>query len=364
VYALVRPLLFALEPGAAHKLGMAALAPVEFVSPVRWVARAALARPRPRLASEVLGLSFASPVGLAAGFDKNGQRARALASLGFGHVELGTVTAIAQEPNPPPNMFRLPRDRAIINRLGFPNEGAACLAARLARRGGTRAVGVPVGISIGKSRVVGIDPLEPAIADYVTSFRAAREVADFVVVNVSSPNTRDLRALQSHDLARALLTALVAENTRGRQVPLLVKMAPDLTDGELDALLDVVRELSLDGVVATNTTISREGLADARSAEAAGAGGLSGPPLRARSIEVVRAARQRLGKAAAILGVGGVETADHVLAFMRAGANLVQLYTGFVYRGPFVAHALARDLDRELERLGVSHIAEVVGADA
>jgi dihydroorotate dehydrogenase len=357
-------LLFAFDPEVAHAMGMAFLAPLEFVSPLRWAARATLGTPRERLASQVMGLSFPSPVGLAAGFDKNGQRARAMAALGFGHVELGTVTAIAQEPNPRPNLFRLPRDRALLNRLGFPNEGAERLAARIARRGGARGIGVPLGISIGKSRVVGIDPIEPAIADYLASFRIVRAIADFVVVNVSSPNTKDLRALQSKDLARELLAALVGANGEGRRVPLLVKIAPDLDDAALGDVLDVVKELALDGVVATNTTISRSGLVDARAAEALGAGGLSGPPLRTRSLEVVRTARRHLGKGAAIVGVGGIETADHALAFVRAGANLVQLYTGFIYGGPLVAHTIARDLDRALGGLGVSHVQELMGVDA
>jgi dihydroorotate dehydrogenase len=365
VYALVRPLLFALDPAIAHGLGMAALAPLEFVSPLRWAARALLSVRRPRLASETMGLTFPSPLGVAAGFDKNGQRARALAALGFGHIELGTVTAIAQEQNPQPNLFRLERDSAIINRLGFPNEGAAALVARLARRGGTRAVGVPVGISIGKSRVIGIDPIEPAVADYLASFQVVRGIADFVVVNVSSPNTKDLRTLQTADLARTLLSALRGENESGaRRVPLLVKIAPDLEDAALGALLDVAKELGLDGVVATNTTLSRKGLVDARAAESAGAGGLSGPPLRERALHVVRVARQHLGKSATVIGVGGIETAEHALRFVRAGANLVQLYTGFIYRGPFVAEAIARQLDRELARLGVTKIADLVGVDA
>jgi dihydroorotate dehydrogenase len=364
VYALVRPLLFALDPAVAHGLGMAALAPVEYLASIRWVVRAVLAGRYPRLESHVMGLTFASPVGIAAGFDKNGLRARALAALGFGHVELGTVTALAQAANPPPNLFRLPMDRALVNRLGFPNEGAASLASRLARFGGARGVGVPVGVSIGKSRAVGIEPLEPALADYITSFRQVRAVADFVVVNVSSPNTKDLRALQAAELLRQLLSALVRENEGEKRVPLLVKIAPDLDDASLGALLDVVHELGLDGVVATNTTLSREGLRDSRSAEAAGSGGLSGPPLRRRAIEVVRIARRRLGRSKAILGVGGIETADDALAFIRSGADLVQLYTGFVYEGPFVARRIARDLDRILARQRVAHLAELVGVDA
>jgi dihydroorotate dehydrogenase len=256
----------------------------------------------------------------------------------------------------------LPLDRALINRLGFPNEGAEVVMRRLSRRGGARGIGVPVGVSIGKSRAVGIEPLSAAIADYITSFRAARQEADFVVVNVSSPNTKDLRALQNAELARGLLAALVRENELGRRVPLLVKIAPDLTDEALDALLSVAKELALAGIVATNTTVSRAGLSTpATQVESLGAGGLSGPPLRARALEVVRRSRAALGNEATIFGAGGIASADDVLAFVRAGANLVQLYTGFVYEGPLVASRLARDLHGALTRQGTKCIADLVG---
>ncbi len=297
-----------------------------------------------------MGLTFPSPIGLAAGFDKNAIRARALTSLGFGHIELGTVTAQAQAANPGPNLFRLPADNALINRLGFPNEGAERVLARIEARGGAKALGVPLGISIGKSRAVGIDPIEPAISDYLTSFAWARRAADFVVVNVSSPNTKDLRAMQGADLARALLGAIVRENASeeargGRRVPLLVKIAPDLTDPDLEALLAVVEEVKLDGVVATNTTLSRAGLAtDPGTISAIGAGGLSGAPLRSRAVDVVRRVRARLGGSVAVIGVGGVACGEDARALMNAGADLVQLYTGFIYRGPWSAWAIAREL--------------------
>jgi dihydroorotate dehydrogenase len=365
VYALLRPLLFTLDAATAHALGMAALAPLEHWGPLRALARAMFAVRRPRLVVKTMGLTFPSPIGLAAGFDKNARRARALAALGFGHVELGTVTAIGQEPNPTPNLFRLPKDRALVNRLGFPNEGAEPVMQRLRGLGGSREVGVPVGVSIGKSRSIGIEPLAPAIADYVASFRAVRAEADFVVANVSSPNTKDLRALQGAELARELLAALVRENGSGRRVPLLVKVAPDLADAELSRLLDVAKELGLAGVVATNTTIGRAGLVtDAALVAEAGAGGLSGPPLRARALEVVRMARARLGSDATVIGVGGIETAEDVLAFVRAGADLVQLYTGFVYGGPLVASRLAREVDARLAEMEVGHLAELRGAAA
>ena len=367
VYAALRPLLFALPPHAAHAAGMAALGALEHLAPLRAIARAALAPTDPRLAVRALGLTFPSPVGLAGGFDKNAHRARALGALGFGFLELGTVTAQAQAPNPAPNMFRLPADRALVNRLGFPNEGAAAVCARIERRGvrGARGAGVPVGVSIGKSRAVPLDPLEGALADYVASFREARRVADFVVVNVSSPNTKDLRAMQGAEIARALFAEIVRANGDAARVPLLVKIAPDLSDAEIEALLAVVEEAKLDGVVATNTTIARAGLrTEAARVEEIGAGGLSGPPLRARALEVVTRVRARLGAQTTVIGVGGVESADDVLAFARAGANLVQLYTGFIYGGPGLPHAIARELSARMDARGVTSIAELAATSA
>ncbi|HEY2515023.1 MAG TPA: quinone-dependent dihydroorotate dehydrogenase [Polyangiaceae bacterium] len=361
MYGALRPLLFALPPDRAHAAAMLALAPIEHLAPIRALARSILAPSDPRLAVHALGLSFPSPLGVAGGFDKNAHRPRALAALGFGHVELGTVTARAQEPNPAPNLFRLPEDRALVNRLGFPNEGARTVCARLAGRRGD----VPFGVSIGKSRAVGLDPIEGAIADYAESFEEARRVADFVVVNVSSPNTKDLRAMQGADIARALFTELTRRNADGRakRLPLLVKIAPDLSDAEIEALLAVVEQAKLDGVVATNTTIQRTGLrTSAAQVEAIGAGGLSGPPLRARARDVVARVRARLGGGIAVVGVGGVEGADDLLALVRAGANLVQLYTGFIYGGPLLARSIARDLTRRLDASGARSVAELAGA--
>ncbi|CAN5568921.1 quinone-dependent dihydroorotate dehydrogenase [soil metagenome] len=344
MYALARPLLFALDPHAAHALGTFALGAIEHVAWLRERVRKFTAPPA-SLRREVLGLSFASPIGLAGGFDKNAQRPRSLAALGFGFLELGTVTARAQEENPRPNMFRLPLDHALINRLGFPNEGAAAVAARFAAGGGAKAAGVPVGFSIGKSRVVdvGEDP-EPILADYIESFRAVHPVADFVVVNVSSPNTKNLRALQGPALARTLFHGLAEENARLGKKPLLVKIAPDLDDAGMDQLFAVVSETELDGIVATNTTLARRHLVTSNVTVAdIGAGGLSGPPVRTRAIEVVRRARAALPKIA-IIGVGGVETGTDAKALLDAGADLVQLYTGFIYRGPWTARSIAREL--------------------
>jgi dihydroorotate dehydrogenase len=297
---------------------MAAMGPVEHVGFLQQWLRGWTAPPTDeRIVVRALGLRFGSPVGLAAGFDKNARRARALAALGFGHLELGTVTAQPQPPNPSPNLFRLSRDRALINRLGFPNEGAAAVADKLARIRGL--IPVPVGISIGKSRSVPAEDLAAVVADYVAALRHVQTVADFVVVNVSSPNTSGLRDMQAKDRARALLGALAEQG--GPQSRLLLKVAPDLDEQDLDALMEVVEEVGLAGVVATNTTIHRSGLStQAHRVQKLGPGGLSGPPLRPLALRAIRRVRARLATGKLLIGVGGVETAEDALALVRAGA--------------------------------------------
>jgi dihydroorotate dehydrogenase len=363
MYPLLRPLLFALDPTRAHRIAMAALAPVEHFGPLRYVLEGALRPADPRLAVRTMGLEFPTPIGLAAGLDKNADRARAFAALGFGHVELGTVTAQAQGPNPPPNLFRLPADRALVNRLGFPNEGAAHVAKRIEAR--RARVGVPIGLSIGKSRSVPLEPLEGVLDDYRASFRAVRDVADFVVVNISSPNTKDLRAMQAADVARPLFEALMAEAARAtgtaKKVPLLVKIAPDLADEAIDAIVDEAKRAGLAGVVATNTTIARAGLATPSDVvDAIGAGGLSGKPLFARALAVVKRVRARLGPEATVIGVGGIDSTETALAMLRVGADLVQVYTGFVYEGPLLPHAIARGLVREMDAEGARSLHDLV----
>jgi dihydroorotate dehydrogenase len=360
----LRPLLFLLPPGAAHELALSVLGPVEHLPWVRAAVRAAVAiapdsRAGRRIGVRRMGLDFPSVVGLAGGFDKDARRPRALGALGFGHLELGTVTARAQEANPAPNLFRLPADRALVNRLGFPNEGAERLAERL--RVSRPGIGVPVGVSIGKSRAVSVDDLEAVVADYLAALDAVREVADFVVVNVSSPNTAGLRTMQARDHATSLLSALRARAAGSR---LLVKIAPDLDDAQLEDVLAVVEDVRLDGVVATNTTIARSDVVtDPKRMEAIGAGGLSGPPLRRRALDVVRRVRARLGREIVVIGVGGVETADDAMALVRAGANLVQMYTGFIYEGPLSAARIGRELARRVEREGAATIADLVGVE-
>jgi len=360
MYAILKPLLFALDPATAHGVAMKALAPVEHVGLLRAALAGATRATDGRLAVKKMGLTFPSPIGLAAGLDKNAERARAWAALGFGHIELGTVTAHAQDANPAPNLFRLPEDRALVNRLGFPNAGAAHVAARIAER--RKGLPAPIGVSIGKSRIVPVEPLSGVLDDYIASFRAVRSVADFVVVNVSSPNTKDLRAMQAAESARPLFDALVAENERtGRRVPILVKIAPDLADDAIDGLVDEAKRARLAGVVATNTTISREGLATPRERIAEiGAGGLSGMPLLPRALAVVKRVRARLGPEPCVIGVGGVDSTETALAMLRVGADLVQVYTAFVYKGPLLPRAIARGLVRAMDVEGASSLGELV----
>jgi dihydroorotate dehydrogenase len=322
-----------------------------------WLLRRWLGPRDPVLRVRALGLSFPGPVGLAAGFDKDARGTRGLAALGFGFVEVGTVTARAQPGNPRPRMFRLTADRALVNRMGFNNAGAAAAAAQLGRSRGRRARGGPVvGVNIGKTRAV---PDADAAADYAASARAVAAVADYVVVNVSSPNTPGLRDLQAADrlrpvlvAVRAALDAAVPWRPQGR-VPLLVKIAPDLADADVDAVADLALELGLDGIIATNTTVSRDGLASpADEVAAAGAGGLSGPPLRARSLAVLRRLHERAGDRLVLIAAGGIETPDDAWERLRAGATLVQAYTAFVYGGPLWPRRMHAGLAARLRAAG------------
>jgi dihydroorotate dehydrogenase len=336
---LYRMVLRRVPAETAHLLAFGLIQGVARVPGAAWLLRRWLGPRDPVLRVRALGLEFPGPLGLAAGFDKDARGTRGLAALGFGFVEVGTVTARAQPGNPRPRMFRLTADRALVNRMGFNNAGAAAAAASLrrSRRGGSR--GPVVGVNIGKTRAV---PDEEAAADYAASARAVAAVADYVVVNVSSPNTPGLRDLQAADRLRPVLTAVrsaldsaVDGAGGGRRVPLLVKIAPDLADADVDAVADLALELGLDGIIATNTTISRDGLASpAAEVAAAGAGGLSGAPLRARSLAVLRRLRARAGDRLVLVAAGGIETPDDAWERLRAGATLVQGYTGFVYGGP------------------------------
>lgn len=325
-----------MDPERAHHLVIPVIRAFG-IWPLRPIVRA-LTAPHPILRTRALGLVFDSPFGVAAGFDKNAVMSEGLYALGFGHVEVGTVTAVAQDGNPRPRLYRLISDRALINRMGFNNAGAAAAATRLgrSRRHPRRTV---LGGNIGKSRIVDV---EHATADYVTSTKLVAPVADYLVVNVSSPNTPGLRGLQAVETLRPLLEAV---RDAAGTTPLLVKIAPDLADDEVEGIARLAVDLGLAGLVATNTTISREGLrADARAVEAMGPGGLSGIPLRARALEVLRIVRAVVPREFCVISAGGVETADDVQERLDAGANLVQGYTGFIYRGPLWARQINRDL--------------------
>src|SRR6516165_9520204 len=322
---------------AAHLLAFGLIRGVARVPGAAWLLRRWLGPRDPVLRVRALGLEFRGPLGLAA--------------LGFGFVEVGTVTARAQPGNPRPRMFRLAADRALVNRMGFNNAGAAAAADALRRsRRRLRGPGGPVtGVNIGKTRAV---PDADAAADYAASARAVAAVADYVVVNVSSPNTPGLRDLQAADRLKPVLAAVRAAldaSSGGRRVPLLVKIAPDLADADVDAVADLALELGLDGIIATNTTTSRAGLASpAAEVAAAGAGGLSGPPLRARSLAVLRRLRARAGDRLVLIAAGGIETPDDAWERLRAGATLVQAYTGFVYGGPLWPRRMHAGLARRI----------------
>ena len=309
--------------------------------------------PDPRLHVKALGINFPSPLGLAAGFDKNALGYRALARLGFGFVEIGTVTGRAQSGNPKPRLFRLKQDAAIINRMGFNNDGAEVVERRLR---GTR--DCVLGVNIGKTKVVAE---EQAASDYRKSTRILAPSADYLVVNVSSPNTPGLRNLQASEKLRPLLEAVKGELVAlalPRPVPLLVKIAPDLADEDVDAVAELALELRLDGIIATNTTISRTGLqTPAAEVEACGAGGLSGPVLKERSLQVLKRLRARVEDRLCLISVGGISSAADAIARLESGADLLQIYTGFIYGGPRTISEIHRGIVEELERRGATSVA-------
>lgn len=339
MYPLLRSLLFRLPPERAHGLILQLLRLAGALPPVRALLRAAYRVPEARPV-QAFGLTFPNAVGLAAGYDKDGTGWRGLACLGFGHLEVGTVTPQPQPGNPGPRLFRLPEDRALINRMGFPSRGARYVMGRL---GGSRPNGMILGVNLGKQKQT---PLEQAAEDYEELISAMAGKADYLVVNVSSPNTPDLRRLQTRDYLEGLLDRLnrrrnTEQERLGRRLPLLVKLAPDLTDAELDDALQALLTTSMDGVIATNTTIARPTLRNACREET---GGLSGAPLTDPSTEMVRKVHQRTGGNLPIIGVGGIAGADDVRAKLDAGATLVQLYTGLIYQGPSLVKRILRGL--------------------
>lgn len=357
LYPLVLRTMFLAGPETIHGVAARAIRIAGSTWGLRKLTASLLSRTDPILAQRVFGVDFPAPLGLAAGFDKTAASVNSWGQLGFGYAEVGTITGQAQPGNPTPRLFRLPADKALINRMGFNNPGADQAAVNLsATRPGP--VRVPIGANIGKTKIV-----EPADAadDYRYSARLLAPLADFVVVNVSSPNTPGLRDLQAVDSLRPILSAVLDETDK----PVLVKIAPDLADEDVDAVADLAVELGLAGIVATNTTISRAGLATpADEVAQMGAGGLSGPPVRARSVEVLRRLHARVGAQLVLVSVGGIETVDDAWERITAGATLLQGYTAFIYGGPLWAHQIHAGLAQRVRDGGFASLADAVGSAA
>lgn len=357
IYRLLRPLIYALPPEVAHRLAFFFLRFVVGFYPIRKLLNAINGHRDPALQVKAFGLDFPSPIGLAAGLDKDAEAYESFGALGFGFVEIGTLTAEAQPGNPKPRLFRLVPDRALINRMGFNNGGAERAARRLSRKRETI-----VGVNIGKTKRV---KDEDTIEDYQRSTRLLARYADYFVVNISSPNTPGLRLLQAIDkldpLLRAVRQSLDAH--AGRYVPLLVKIAPDLADEDIDQIADLAVNLGIDGIIATNTTIRRDGLSlSQREIEAIGSGGLSGAPLRERSLDVLRRLRARVGDQVTLISVGGIEDGDEAFRRIKAGASLVQIYTGYIYGGPGLPKRMERELLAAMRREGFDSIQKAIGA--
>jgi dihydroorotate dehydrogenase len=351
LYSLLRPLLFRLDPETAHQLTLESLRGLRLAPVTELVCRKAASLP-----VEVMGIKFDNPVGLAAGLDKNGEVADVLAGFGFGFVEVGTVTPRPQPGNPRPRVFRLPAQHALINRLGFNNDGVDALVANLKRHRPR----CPVGINIGRNKDT---PNERALDDYLAALRAVYAHADYVTVNISSPNTPGLRALQEGGALEALLRAIKTEQaaltaTHGRRVPIALKIAPDLDDEQLAEIARLLLAHQFDAVIATNTTISRTGLQG--EALAGEAGGLSGQPLKPLSTAVIRKLHGHLQGKVPIIGVGGIESADDAWDKLAAGAELVQVYTGFIYEGPAMIATLVNRLAEKVRGMNAASLTEAI----
>ena len=337
---LLKPLMFRLDPERAHYIAFDLLRFALRIPGMKALFKVLYHVKHPSLEREVFGLKFPNPVGLAAGFDKDALLYDELGALGFGFIEIGTLTPVAQDGNPKPRLFRLPADAALINRMGFNNQGVSAAVERLKKR---KPGSVIVGGNIGKNKVT---PNEEAVTDYVKCFDALYPYVDYFVVNVSSPNTPNLRELQEKEPLKALLNQLMERNrTTAKPRPLLLKIAPDLANSQLDDIVEIVAETGIDGVIATNTTIDRSGLQTSTDdVDAIGAGGLSGKPLTSRSTEVIRYLHTRSKGAFPIVGVGGIASADDAREKLEAGASLVQVYSGFVYEGPGLPARINRGL--------------------
>ena len=352
---LIKPILMRMDPEEAHELAVKTITN-PLTSPPLALHGIFGPADRALLATNLCGIPLENPIGLAAGFDKNAVMFPYLHRLGFGFVEVGTVTAHAQSGNERPRLFRLQQDEALINRMGFNNDGAEAVAARVAR-GKSR---IPLGGNIGKSKIT---PLEEAVSDYEKSFQLLKPHVDYFVVNVSSPNTPNLRKLQEKKPLLDLLTHLSGLNREPR-LPLLLKIAPDLTEGQLEDILEVLEESGIDGIIATNTTIERGGLKTAASeVEKIGNGGLSGAPIEARSTEVIRFLGKRMPEGKTLVGVGGIHDGRGALEKIKAGASVLQIYTGLIYGGPATVYRIMSQLTTLMKKEGFKSLEEAVGAD-
>jgi len=350
IYEAVRRALFLAPPERIHTLVFGALRGATATGATRAQLRRVLAPRDPILASTVFGARFPGPLGLAAGFDKDGTGLNTWGAMGFGYAEVGTVTSRPQPGNPQPRLFRLSADRALLNRMGFNNHGAGQLALRLTRHHPD----VPIGVNIGKSKVT---PAEEAAQDYAASARLLGPLATYLVVNVSSPNTPGLRDLQAVESLRPILAAVLAET----RTPVLVKIAPDLSDDDVDAVADLAVQMGLAGIVATNTTVSRSGLLT-HGVEDLGPGGISGPPVARRALEILRRLYARVGDRQVLISVGGIETADDAWERITAGASLLQGYTGFVYGGGLWAKQIHDGIAARLHAGGFASLSDAVGS--
>ncbi|NNC70753.1 MAG: quinone-dependent dihydroorotate dehydrogenase [Flavobacteriaceae bacterium] len=338
---IIRPILFLFDPEKVHYFTFSCLKGAFKIPFVASIIRSVYSIHNKRLERQLFGLTFKNPVGLAAGFDKNALLIDELPNFGFGFIEIGTVTPLPQKGNPKKRLFRLKEDQGIINRMGFNNDGLERICRRIKKRKGS----ILIGGNIGKNKAT---PNEKAVDDYLISFNDLFDYVDYFVVNVSSPNTPNLRELQDKKPLTKILNALQAENKKmakfcpkGKAKPILLKIAPDLTDAQLLDIIDIVKNTEIDGVIATNTTISREGLVSSNKDET---GGLSGKPLSSRSTEVIQFLAEKSNKSFPIIGVGGIHSAEDAIEKIKAGADLVQIYTGFIYKGPILVKQINKAL--------------------
>jgi dihydroorotate dehydrogenase len=336
MYQVIKPLLFKFDPENIHHFVTGGLRVANRIWGVKPLLKGTFQVSDKRLERELFGLKFKNPIGLAAGFDKNADFIEELAEFGFGFIEIGTVTPLPQPGNDKPRMFRLPADEALINRMGFNNQGVDVVAHRLSK---LDRKGLIIGGNIGKNKIT---PNEDALSDYIKCFDKLFDVVDYFVVNVSSPNTPGLRDLQEKEPLKNILNVLQQRNLKNDiSRPVFLKIAPDLTDSQLDDIIEIVIETKIAGVIATNTTISREGLS---SPEASETGGLSGKPLTKRSTEVIRYLSEKSAKGFVIIGVGGIHSPEDAIEKIRAGASLLQVYTGFIYEGPGLVRRILKGI--------------------